>query len=246
VTPVVENQEQVNQQQSLGWRAALPDEFKEHEFVKTFQKPGDFVKSALEIKTERDSLKTKLDGAIPKLGEKATDEEKAAYRVAMGVPDKPEAYEFPKLEGLDNDPNMVKWGQNLFHRLGIPKAAGETIAGEWNQFIHGMVQAEEDLDKKEREDAGKAFRGTFTNDEEYNGAVEGVARFWKKVAGEDMTKFTEETGIGNHPTFIKLIYNLAKKAGEDMSPKGTSQRKPEEGIKIVYDKSPPPPSQEVR
>jgi hypothetical protein len=246
VTPVVKNQEQVNQQQSLGWRAALPDDQKEHEFVKTFQKPGDFVKTALEIKTERDGLKTKLEGAIFKPGEKATDVEKAAYRKAMDVPDKSEAYEFPKLEGMDNDPNMVKWGQNLFHKLGIPKAAGEAIAGEWNQFIHGMVQAEEELDKKEREDAGKAFRATFKTDEEYNGAVEGVARFWKKVADVEMTKFTEESGIGNHPTFIKVIYNLAKKAGEDMSPKGSSARATVGKTEIVYDKSPPPPNQEVR
>lgn len=244
--------------------AQLPEDLRTNEAFTGMSTAGDIAKAYLDTKgklTEFDGKVKEYEGKvgdlegkltnyatnyIPKLTEKATDAERAAYRKAMDVPDKPEAYEFPKLEGLDNDPNMVKWGQNLFHRLGIPKAAGEAIAGEWNQFIHGMVQAEEELDKKEREDAGKAFRATFKTDEEYNGAVEGVARFWKKVTDTDMTKFVEETGIGNHPTFIKLIYNLAKKAGEDMSPKGSSQKTGEPTVGLTYPNSPQPPSQEVR
>mgnify|MGYP001588601234 FL=1 len=89
--------------QSLGWRAALPDEFKDHEFVKTFQKPGDFVKSALEIKTEADGLKARLANAVIKPGENASPAEITAYRLALGVPEKSTDYEFPKGEGLRDE-----------------------------------------------------------------------------------------------------------------------------------------------
>ena len=82
--------------QPLGWRAALPNEFKEHEFVKTFTKPGDFVKTALEIKTERDTLNAKLASAIFKPSDKATPEEITAFHKSLGVPEKADEYEFPK------------------------------------------------------------------------------------------------------------------------------------------------------
>jgi len=91
--------DQVNQdgnQDQLGWRAALPDEWKNHDFVKTYQKPGDFVKSAFEIAQDRDGLKARLDNSIPKLTDQSTDAEKAAYYAAIGRPDKPEGYGIKK------------------------------------------------------------------------------------------------------------------------------------------------------
>lgn len=75
------------QNTSLGWRAALPDEFKEHEFVKNFQKPGDFVKAAIEIKTERDSLKSRLEESIPRLPKDASPEEVEVFYRSIGMPE---------------------------------------------------------------------------------------------------------------------------------------------------------------
>jgi hypothetical protein len=251
------NQQQQQQQQSLGWRAALPDDLKEHEYVKTFSKPGDFVKSALEVKTERDALKGKLESAIPKLTDKPTPEEIASYRKAMGVPEKPEDYGFPKAEGVEHDPKMVSWAQNLFHSLNLSKAVGERISAEWDQFMKGMVSEEDRLAKEATEKATADFRKQFTNDGDFKAAVELTRRYWEKVIPEvsksanlpaqDFKKFWEETGAGNDPYMLGFILYHAKKFGEDSSPLGhtlgpTGADAQNPGG-LSYPNSPPPPSQ---
>ena len=209
---------------SLGWRAALPDEFKEHEFVKTFTKPGDFVKSALEIKTEHDSLKTKLEGAIFKPDDKATPEQREAYLRALGKPEKPTEYAFPKMEGIERDPKFVEWAQNTFHKIGLPKEMGKQVAAQFDAFTLELAKANKAAVEKARTDAETALKAELKDG--YPAAVELTKRFLTKYAKPEDTAFLDESGMGNHPALIRMIVNFAKLTGEDVSiqgsgPKGT-------------------------
>jgi hypothetical protein len=212
--------DQQSQSQSLGWRAALPDEYKEHEFVKTFQKPGDFVKSALDIKTERDGLKTRLENTIPKLNDKSTPEEVSTYRKAMGVPDKPEGYEFPQIEGKENSPEMVKWAQGVFHKYQVSKDSAKGIGQEWNSFVAGMVEAEDKLEKEEFEGNQKKFREQFKSEEEYNAGYKLAQRFWEKITNTKFDEAYKDPEAWRFPLYMNFIFNTAKAVGEDFSPKG--------------------------
>lgn len=235
---VIQDQDQTK---SLGWRAALPDEYKEHEFVKDAQKPGDFVKKAIETKTERDALKTKMEGAIFKPTDKSTPEEREAYRKAIGVPDKPEGYEFPQPEGQENDPTMVKWAQGVFHKYDLPKEAARGIGAEWNAFVTGMVEAEEKLAKDEMEANEKKFHEQFKSEDEYRAGYELSKRFWNKVTGTNFDEVYKEPEAWQVPVFMNFIFNVAKMTGEDTSPIGRSSGEAKkEGM--TYDKSPPPPN----
>lgn len=223
---------------SLGWRAALPDEFKEHEFVKTFQKPGDFVKSALEIKTERDTLKTKMANAIFKPGEKATDEERAAYFKALGRPDKAEEYEFPDKD--KNAPEMVKWAQERFHKVGLNKEQATFIAGEWNQLLAGIVEKHNAGVQKEITESGTKLKAELGD--KYDSSIELANRLWKKhTDGEFDKAFTGETSA-NRFSMIRYILKMAKLTGEDRSPSGLPEGgKPTVKEGMSYPNSPPPP-----
>ena len=229
-------------QKSLGWRSALPDEYKEHEWVKTHQKPGDFVKSAIEIKTDRDALKAKLDNSIPRLTDKSTDTDKVAHRKATGVPDKPEDYEFPKpeAEGMENSPEMVKWAQGVFFKLGIPKEPAKELGKEWNAFVAGMVEAENKHADKERTESEKKFRSNFKSEDDFKGGYELTKRFWNKVTGTSFDDVYKEAEAWQVPLFMDFIFKVAGMTGEDRSPPGRSTgEKLTEGM--VYDKSPAPP-----
>ncbi len=226
------------QSQSLGWRAALPDEFKEHEFVKTFQKPGDFVKSALEIKTERDSLKTKLNNTIPKLTDKSTPEEISAYRKSMGVPDKPEGYEFPKIGDVENSPEMVAWAQKTFHLAGLTKEQGSHIQKEWTSFVTGMVEAENKMAEEEKVENEKKFRAEFKTEEEYKTGYELTKRFWNKVMGTNFDEAYKEAEGWQVPVFMRALFVIAKKTGEDFSPPGGQSTGGQVKPGMIYDKTP--------
>jgi len=240
------NQDATNQaanagDQSLGWRAALPSEFKEHDFVKTFTKPGDFVKSALEIKTERDSLKTKVEGAIFKPDEKATPEQREAFYRSLGKPEKATEYELPKPEGMDADPTVVAWAQNTFHKAGVSKEQAAQIGGEWNNFMAEMAKANKEAVAKARTEAETKLKAEMGA--EYPAAVELTKRFLTKHAKPEDMAFLDESGMGNHPALIRMIVDFAKKTGEDIGVPGAGNRgeKPKEGM--IYDKSPAPPKQ---
>jgi hypothetical protein len=212
------NQDQNNQ--ASGWIAALPDEFKKNDFVKTFTKPGDFVKTALEIKTERDSLKTKLAGAIPKLTENATQEQKDSYYKAIGRPEKPEEYELPN--NGKNSPEMEKWGRALFHTAGLNKDQAKLIGGEWNKFVSTMVEAHNAGIKKEVEAAATSLKTELGD--KYDAGIVLAQRLWKKHSDTDFDKVFDRETNQNRSQMIRYLIKMAKFTGEDTSPPGSAAR----------------------
>ncbi len=230
---------------SLGWRAALPDEYKEHEYVKTFQKPGDFVKSALDLKTERDGLKTERDtlkaesdalkaktaSAIFKPGEKATKEETAAYRKTMDIPDTPDGYEIPKIEGEEGSKEMIAWARETFHKADLSKAQAKFIGEQWNGFI---TEFNKQIVEQEKKAVGEAM-GKLKTDlgADYDKQYELGKRLFKKVMEADFS----ETDHINLPTMLRFVIKAARLVGEDPIPPGGQQRgNIKEGM--IYDKTP--------
>ena len=211
---------------SLGWRAALPDELKEHEFVKDFTKPGDFVKSALEIKTEHDALKAKMENAIVKPGENATDEEKAAYLKSLGVPDKPEEYELPKSDGVEHDEKMVEWAKNTFHQAGLNKDQAAVISQAWDGFVQGLEQSIQEHETQVLTDTETKLKEEWKSD--YDKNFELSKRAFTKFAGADLAEFNV------HPVLVRAFFEVGKAMGEDTSPPGTPPGEPPPGIGMNY------------
>jgi len=225
----MDNTDQVNQagdqgqqdQPSLGWRAALPDEFKEHEFVKDCQKPGDFVKRAIETKADRDMFKAKLENSIPKLSENATPEEIAAYNKALGVLDKPEDYKFEKPkdlpEGLVYQDNVMSWWSQIAHKAGLTEKAAKTIFEEYNKLaVDQYNQQAKDLnDKAEKENqlAQTALKEKWGA--QYDVNKELAIRCVKQFGGEDFGNKVIEHGLGNDPSFLEFMVNVSKAFKDD-------------------------------
>jgi len=222
-----QNQDQTvtDQNLSLGWRAALPDHLKEHDYVKTFTKPGDFVKSALDIKTEHEGLKAKLEGAIFKPGENATPEEKAAFQKALGVPDKPADYEFPKAEGVEHDEKMLTWARDVFHKAGLNKEQAAQISQQWDEFIKGIEQGMQESETNALKEVETKLKEEWKAD--YDKNFELSTRAFKKFAGTELSEFKA------HPTLVKAFFEVGKAMGEDFSPAGlqTGASPPQVGMK---------------
>lgn len=213
-------------QASLGWRSALSDEFKENDFVKGFEKPTDFVKAALEIKTKQENLESKMEGAIFKPGEGATEEEVAAFRSAMGIPETPDDYEFPETEGLEQDEQVMEWARGTFHKAGLSKEQAALISQSWDGFILGMEQANEDASKEAFKTAQESLKTDWGAD--YDGNLELSHRAYKffedKIEGFKGFLEGESTNgkaLGNHPDMIRAFHVIGKAMGEDISPKAT-------------------------
>lgn len=123
------------------WTADLPDDLKET--GKRFTSKADAVRSIIALQ--------KREGQVRVPGKDAKPEEIAAYHKAIGIPEKPELYEFPELpEGLElNDhvkASRAEWGQR-FHELKIPKEAAAQLSKFANEDAVRQLQSEIEADK---------------------------------------------------------------------------------------------------
>lgn len=231
------NLQQDQSQVSLGWRAALPDDIKEHEFVKTFTKPGDFVKKALEIKTEYESLKPKLEKAIFKPDDKATDADKAAYRKAMGVPEKSDEYQFPPGKDGKVDEVIGSFAKTSFHKAGLTKEQAGIIGNDWNAFITGVEKAQLDEESRALKEAEAEIKTEWKEKFDENKNV--AQSFFVKVSKRNDAKLDEESKYfqetyGNDLRAIRFIFNIAKLMGEDGSPASSQQRGGTPQVGMLY------------
>jgi hypothetical protein len=206
--------------QSLGWRAGLPDDLKEHESLKPYKTVGDFAKSHLEVATKAKELEGKLATSIVKPGENATQEERERFQTALGRPAKPEEYEFV---GEDkNAPEWTaSWKQDLF-KLGVPKETAKELSGLMNTKIQAMVDAHNANIQKEISEAQTKLKADLGD--KYDASVELAQRLWKKETDIDFDKaFTGESSA-NRFAMIRFLLKVAAKTGEDSSLRGSADR----------------------
>ena len=132
------------------WTADLPDDLKET--GKRFTSKADAVRAINDFRKRESQVR------VP--GKNATPEEIATYQKAIGIPEKPEEYEFSDLpEGLELTEEVkasrAEWAKS-FQKLGIPKEAAKEISRLANEKSLREIKAQQEADKafaKQQEDA---------------------------------------------------------------------------------------------
>lgn len=85
----------------------------------------------------------KVEGVVvPDMG--ASEEEVAAYRQAIGVPESPTAYDIQPEnmpEGLEWNDEVAGFWQGKFHELGIPQQQAEAIAQAYSDHIGQQLES---------------------------------------------------------------------------------------------------------
>ena len=222
------------------WIAQLSDDLKANEAFTPYESLSDFAKAHLDTVgkvTELDGSTKTLEGnvkdltgrlanSIPKLGEKATDEDKLAFYTALGVPQKSEEYEFPKGEGVEHDENMITWARDVFHKAHLSKDQGALISQAWDGFIQGMLKSETEASEKAKNEAEAKLKTEWGAD--YDKNLELTKRGWKKFTDTEFDAFCEQSGIGNASALISFIFNVGKAMGEDFSPPAKPPGEPTE------------------
>lgn len=211
------------------WVAQLPADLKGETTFTTHKTLGDFAKAHLEKlgkvtelegkAAKASELEAKLSGAIFKPADDATPEQLEAFYRSLGKPETPKDYEFPKGEGVEHDPKLTEWAQSTFHAANLNKEQAKVIGGAWDKFIGEMVKANQEAVVKARTEAETAIKTELG--EQYPVAVQLTSRFIEKYAKPEEKAFLDESGMGNHPTFVRMVFAFAKKTGEDVSVQGS-------------------------
>jgi hypothetical protein len=227
-----------NQQtQAPGWLAGLPAELRDNETFKPYKTVGDFAKAHIETATKAKELETKLGNTIPKLGENATQEERAQFFNSLGRPEKPEGYE---LEGGDQEKERVlaPWKQE-FHELGLTAAQAKGLKAKWDGRINGLIEQHQAKAKQEIAEASTKLKTEWGD--KYDANLELVNRFWKKETDSEFDKAFDGESSANRFTMMRFLFKVAAKTGEDTSQAGSQHRQAAAATGNPYPKSVMPP-----
>jgi hypothetical protein len=191
---------------------SLPDDLKGNQSFSQFKDKG--LADVLKAYGDVDS---KLKGAIVVPGEGATDEQKAEFqakvRQALGVPEKPEAYQV-KVEGIPADDPMLKNFIGEAHKMGL---TNEQVQNATAWFAKHQTEA-----WTQQQTTWKGELSThYGNKLEEAGVtamkgLEGLA----KDAGlkpEDVRAAVFGLGMNVHPVFFRILERAGAFYKEDSS-----------------------------
>lgn len=185
------------------WRDTLPPEIREAPSLGKYQDVASLAKGYVEAQT----LIGRKGAIIPKEGD--SPEVTAAFRQAMGVPDKPEGYEIKVPEGLPEGVwNDAAAGQlrSWAHELGLTPAQAQGLAERYAQMGGTAVQQSAEATETElRKEWGVAFQAKMKS------ANEAL----RSIGGEDLAQYLQTSGLGNHPAMVRAWAKIGEGMGED-------------------------------
>lgn len=208
------------------WVAQLPDDLKANERLHRYASIGELGKAYLEA--ER-----KLSESVRLPGKDATEEERAAYRKAAGIPDKPTDYKLEKAKvpaGFEYPEATEASLRELAHKAGLTQDQAAQIH-RWHQ-LQRLTEAET---------AAKAVKATLEQtdaelraelkgnyDLEMGYMQRGVQRYFTPEIAELFTR----TGLGNDKRIIRMFARIGRDTAEhpfvEGKPAPTERRDPAE------------------
>jgi len=192
-----------------GFQAQFRDDLKSHEAFTGFKTISEFGDAHLANLGKVAELEGKVANSIPKLSETATLEERQAYYKALGVPNTPAEYEFPKGEGVEHDQKMTDWAKGVFHTANLSADQAGVISQAWDTFIQELVKEQDTASEKEFTEAETAIKAEWGP--KYAENLEHSRRFYEKHAKE--TLGDEKLS----PRIARFIFNVSQLVKEDSS-----------------------------
>lgn len=204
------------------WMAQLPGELQGNERFTSFGTIGDMGKAFLELEGKsKDAL------FIP--GENATDEERAAFYTRLGRPESADKYSITRPEDVPEtlyNEDMAAAIKAISFKSNMTDAQAQVFNAEVATLFKqaAELQQQQETEKQQQEQQALETAVNTLKDkwkgEEFKANTELASRAFKLFGGEEAKKFIEETKInglalGDHPIFLEIFANIAKKIGDD-------------------------------
>jgi len=167
------------------------------------------------------ALRAKLSTAVNEPGEDATDDEIAEYRAKRGIPETPDAYSVPEIEGFEQSDQDKAYQAEIaavFHKHNVPDAVFKDLAEKHITYLQDQtkaaIEAQNKADKDYLSNAEEALRKEWGGDYKANVqyADEAAKAFWD----EDIGSLELKNGmlLGSHPAFMKGTAEIGRRIGE--------------------------------
>lgn len=200
-----DNQSDAGESERPKWKYQLKGELQENAELDKYKTLSDAMNDFLEVKRRADEMVS-----IP--GDDADEEAKKAFREKFGVPENPQDYKLPAVEGVkDADTSNIR---SIFHEAGLNQPQAEKVFGKiMSEFATEQQQAQQRLKSRVESNTEEIKREWGDN---YEANLEKVRQTYAKLGGgEDFAKSLMETGIMYGPDTMRMGLKIADKVLED-------------------------------
>lgn len=172
------------------------------------------------------TLHAQASTAVRVPGKDASEAEKAAYRKAIGVPEKPEDYAFEKPtlpEGMTYSAEFENWLKKTAFETGIPLEAAKRIYSGFMQQNLSNVKAQTEAAARAKADRAQAEAVEVTNaaaalrtefGAKYDEVIQGASAQLLKLP-KNQQDAIQVSGLGRSPDFIKMLYWYSRATRSD-------------------------------
>lgn len=152
---------------------------------------------------------------------KATPEDVAKFRKALGVPGAPEEYQFAPPEGVefdDNDKAIVEAFRPIAHKYNVPQAAFAEFMSELTKMGGEIRQNITEEVHSFREETQALLDKEWGSDKAKN--INFATRASKAHGGDKFIDFLNQTKLegggllGDHPDMVKFLATVGRKSDE--------------------------------
>lgn len=193
------------------WKAALPDDLREHPSIAGMQDVASLAKSMVHAQSMVGADKI----AVP--GKWADDEDWSQVYDKLGRPASAEDYglQFEVPDG-EADPALTGWFAETAHKIGLNTKQAQQLADSYIELTGGMGQPEVDLEAAKadataelRQEYGAAFNDRLGKGNNFLGEF--------GADGLMDLRLNDGTPLMNHPAFIRTVVNAAQYIHESVS-----------------------------
>lgn len=195
------------------WRAPIEDK-ELRKVADRFASPADMAKAVSDLR-KRESTSIRLPG------KDASDEDVAAYKAAIGVPENVDGYEFALPEGreaTDDDKAFQSAAGEVFHKLNISAEQATGLNAWWNEFQAQAEAAQTEADKAFAAETEAALRKEWPG-QEFDRNKVFADRAATELFGDTIEQVREiETKDGkfvlDHPALVKVLARVGREMDE--------------------------------
>jgi hypothetical protein len=197
--------------------ALFDAELKNNEWLKRYKTVDSVAKGLIEL----NKFRNERSGVKP-LSAESTPEDIAAFRGAMGVPEKPDGYtwqgvEFPE-DIAPSEEQFSHWRQ-VFHEAHLAPAQVQKIMEAFASEQSRNYLALEEAEKAELTDADRAFAKRYGGQAPH--LIKQAEDMLVKKFGKDLIDSMangarwNKSSLGHHPVVIEMALELSKYTGHD-------------------------------
>lgn len=174
----------------------LPEELKGNELLSGYKTPAELANAFIEKHTAH----TELTGKY-------------------AAPESPDAY---KLE-IENAEESKAF-REMAHRLGMPQDMAQGLAEEMNRVNTEMNEAQEKILSEAREAAVASLKKDWGDSFDAN--VEGAKKIVRTLGDENLSKWLDETQLGDVVPFVRFCQKVSTLISEDSLEEGGHKTEP--------------------